>query len=135
GTDCWYHRIAGGISQLGEPLAFDCRPELGPQQGWAGTGRRLGTPQTAAPQADGGAGAGLPAPPLRVPSGYGAPLRPEGPGTRPLTPSRPAGAEPAVRTPIGPDDRLRFRRGLVIHRLLELLPELPPERRAEACRR
>jgi len=134
GTDCWYHRVADGIAQLGEPLAFDCRPELGPQ-GWAGTGRRLGTPQTAPPQADERARVGLPATPLPVPPWYGASLRPEEPGTRPLTPSRPAGAEPAVRTPIGPDDRLRFRRGLVIHRLLELLPELPPERRAEASRR
>jgi len=52
-----------------------------------------------------------------------------------LTPSHPSGAEPTVRTPIGPDDRLRFRRGLVIHRLLELLPELPRERRGETCRR
>ena len=70
-----------------------------------------------------------------VPPWYRALPRPEALGARPLTPSRPAGAEPAVRTPIGPDDRLRFRRGLVIHRLLELLPELPRERRAEACRR
>jgi ATP-dependent helicase/nuclease subunit A len=73
--------------------------------------------------------------PATLPPWYRAPQRPQGPGTRPLTPSRPAGAEPAVRTPIGPDDRLRFRRGLVIHRLLELLPDLPSERRAEACRR
>jgi ATP-dependent helicase/nuclease subunit A len=45
------------------------------------------------------------------------------------------GAEPSVRTPIGPDDRLRFRRGLLIHRLLELLPDVPADRREEACRR
>jgi ATP-dependent helicase/nuclease subunit A len=132
--DCWYRRIADGIAALGEPLAFDCRTELG-AQGWAGTGRRLASPQTAAPQGDDRVRAGMQPVQTEPPPWYGAPTRPEAPGTRPLTPSRPAGAEPAVRTPIGPDDRLRFRRGLVIHRLLELLPELPIERRAEACRR
>jgi ATP-dependent helicase/nuclease subunit A len=132
--DCWYRRIAAGIAALGEPLAFDCRAELG-AQGWAGTGRRLGSPQTATPQPDDRVRTGMQPVPTEAPPWFGAPPRLEAPGTRPLTPSHPAGAEPAVRTPIGPDDRLRFRRGLIIHRLLELLPELPRERRAEACRR
>jgi ATP-dependent helicase/nuclease subunit A len=73
--------------------------------------------------------------PTDLPTWYAAPPPAEAPGVRPLTPSRPAGAEPSVRTPVGPDDRLRFRRGLLIHRLLELLPELPPARRPETCRR
>ena len=133
-AECWYRRIADGIATLGQPLAFDCRAELG-AQGWAGTGRRLGSAQTAPAQGDDRVRAGMQPVRTAPPPWYGAPPRPESPGTRPLTPSRPAGAEPAVRTPIGPDDRLRFRRGLVIHRLLELLPELSPERRAEACRR
>jgi ATP-dependent helicase/nuclease subunit A len=133
-ADCWYHRMADGIAGLGEPFAFDCRAELGPQ-GWAGTGRRLGTPQTATARPDSRVRAAMQAVATEPPPWYRLPARAEGPGTRPLTPSRPAGAEPAVRTPIGPDDRLRFRRGLVIHRLLELLPELPQERRMEACRR
>jgi ATP-dependent helicase/nuclease subunit A len=126
--------MADGIAGLGEPFAFDCRAELGPQ-GWAGTGRRLGTPQTATARPDSRVRAAMQAVATEPPPWYRLPARAEGPGTRPLTPSRPAGAEPAVRTPIGPDDRLRFRRGLVIHRLLELLPELPQERRMEACRR
>jgi ATP-dependent helicase/nuclease subunit A len=133
-ADCWYHRIADGIAALGEPSAFDCRAELG-AQGWAGPGRRLGTPQTAAPKPDERVRTGMQAVPAELPPWYRTSARADGPGTRPLVPSRPAGAEPAVRTPIGPDDRLRFRRGLVIHRLLELLPELPRERRAEASRR
>jgi ATP-dependent helicase/nuclease subunit A len=133
-ADCWYHRIADGIAALGGPLGFDCRAELGPQ-GWAGMGRRLGTPQTAAPKPDERVRTGMQTVPTELPPWFAVPARPGGSGTRPLTPSHPAGAEPAVRTPIGPDDRLRFRRGLVIHRLLELLPELPRERWPEACRR
>jgi len=133
-ADCWYHRIAVGIAGLGEPFAFDCRAELGPQ-GWNGTGRRLGTPQTGAARPDDRVRLGMQAVPTDAPPWFRAPARAEAAGTRPLTPSRPVGAEPPVRAPIGPDDGLRFRRGLLIHRLLELLPELPPDRRAEACRR
>ncbi len=133
-ADCWYHLIADGIAEIAEPFAFDCRGELG-AHGWNGVGRRRATPQVAPPQADERTRAGMQAVATDLPPWYRAPPRPEGPGARALVPSRPAGAEPAVRTPTGPDDRLRFRRGLVIHRLLELLPELPQERRAEACRR
>ncbi len=133
-ADCWYHRIADGIAAIAEPFAFDCRSELS-VHGWDGAGRRLATPQTTTTQAEERARMGMQAAPKDLPPWYRAPARPDGPGARPLTPSRPAGAEPAIRTPIGLDDRLRFRRGLVIHRLLELLPELPRERRAAACRR
>jgi ATP-dependent helicase/nuclease subunit A len=52
---------------------------------------------------------------------------------RPLTPSRPDGAEPPVRSPIGGDDGARFRRGRLIHRLFQSLPELDPGRREEAA--
>jgi len=133
-ADCWYRRIADGIAGIATPFAFDCRDELGPL-GWDGPGRRLATRQTAPPEAEERARAGMQVTETDLPSWYRAVPRSEALGARPLTPSRPAGAEPAVRTPIGPDDRLRFRRGLVIHRLLELLPELPRERRAAACRR
>jgi ATP-dependent helicase/nuclease subunit A len=40
-----------------------------------------------------------------------------------------------VRAPLGPDDGLRFRRGRLVHRLLQSLPDLPAARRAEAARR
>ena len=133
-SDCWYHRIAAGIAGLGESFAFDCRTELGPE-GWTGSGRRLGTPQLETPQPEDRLRGGMQPTPTDVPPWFRTPVMPEGPATRPLTPSRPAGTEPTVRTPIGPDESTKFRRGLVIHRLLELLPELPQERRAEACRR
>src|SRR5690606_32507020 len=61
-----------------------------------------------------------------------APPEPSPP--RPLMPSRP-GLEPSVRSPLGVDDGARFRRGRLIHRLLQTLPELPPENRAAAAAR
>jgi ATP-dependent helicase/nuclease subunit A len=132
--DCWYRLIAGGIAALAPPFDFDGRRELG-AQGWSGPGRRLVAPQSAPPQAETRSRRAMQPVAAALPPWYRAPPPAEAPGARPLTPSRPPGAEPSVRTPIGPDDRLRFRRGLLIHRLLELLPELPRERRPEACRR
>jgi len=61
------------------------------------------------------------------------PAEPDPP--RPLSPSRPSGAEPAALSPLttrGPD---RFKRGLLVHRLLQSLPELPAVERENAARR
>jgi ATP-dependent helicase/nuclease subunit A len=132
--DCWYHLIANGIASIARSFEFDCRPELG-AQGWGGRGRRLITEQTAVRETESRSPRTMQPIPSGLPNWHADPPPAEAAGARPLTPSRPEGAEPSVRTPIGPDDRVRFRRGLLIHRLLELLPELPRERRPDACRR
>lgn len=44
------------------------------------------------------------------------------------------GAEPATVSPLAADGQERFRRGLLIHTLLERLPSVEPERREEAGR-
>jgi ATP-dependent helicase/nuclease subunit A len=54
---------------------------------------------------------------------------------RPLIPSRPSGPEPAVISPIAADQGYRFKRGLLVHRLLELLPAVPPGDRGAAAER
>lgn len=60
-----------------------------------------------------------------------APPEPSPP--RPLAPSSP-GEDPPVRTPGGlRDDGARFRRGNILHRLLQWLPELPVETRRDAA--
>ncbi len=67
------------------------------------------------------------------------PAPPEPPHPRRLAPSAGLtddGSEPAVLSPL-PDagGRARFRRGLLVHRLLETLPELPAAARAAAAGR
>jgi ATP-dependent helicase/nuclease subunit A len=52
---------------------------------------------------------------------------------RPLTPSRPSEPEPATLSPLGADQGWRYQRGRVIHHLLEMLPQLPPEARLAAA--
>lgn len=53
---------------------------------------------------------------------------------RPLAPSRPPLPEPPVRSPLdSADDEGRFRRGRLVHRLLESLPDLPQDARLPAA--
>ena len=54
---------------------------------------------------------------------------------QPLAPSRPSEPEPATFSPIGTDQGYRFKRGLLVHRLLELLPNVRPESWASAADR
>lgn len=54
---------------------------------------------------------------------------------RPLMPSRPSGPEPALRSPLGAQEGPRFRRGRLIHKLLQHLPEVPSHKRKTAAQR
>lgn len=64
-------------------------------------------------------------------------VAPEPAPSRPLAPSRlpPDGMEePAALSPLAGDQKKRFQRGTLIHRLLQTLPELPDEARETAAR-
>lgn len=50
----------------------------------------------------------------------------------PLAPSRPGEDEPAVKSPLERKDDWKFRRGIIVHQILEVLPRLPQERRLAA---
>lgn len=55
---------------------------------------------------------------------------------RPLAPSRPEGDEPAAASPLAPPGDIgRFRRGTIIHRLLQTLPDIKPSDRAATAMR
>lgn len=66
---------------------------------------------------------------------------PEEPRTpRSVAPSRlvdeeESGFAPATLSPLAPGGQARFRRGALIHKLLQTLPDLPPERREASARR
>ena len=60
--------------------------------------------------------------------------RPEPQPARPLSPSRLA-EEPPVVSPMDESGDQRFRRGRLVHRLLQSLPDLPVAARAAAARR
>lgn len=94
---------------------------------------RLSCPQTAAPRSRAPSAAAAPAGP--PPDWCGRPPPPEPSPPRPLVPSRADGEEPPVRSPLDGDDGARFRRGRIVHALLQFLPELPPGERAKATAR
>lgn len=60
-----------------------------------------------------------------LPAWASLPAPPEPRPTRPLIPSRPAGDEEPAPSPLSVDGGRRFRRGLLIHRLLQTLPDQP----------
>jgi ATP-dependent helicase/nuclease subunit A len=61
----------------------------------------------------------------KLPAWMSAPPPPEPSPPKPLAPSRPSGPEPATLSPLAVAGRDRFKRGLLVHRLLQSLPELP----------
>ncbi|MBK8174191.1 MAG: double-strand break repair helicase AddA [Rhodospirillales bacterium] len=72
-----------------------------------------------------------PAPPPPLPDWATQRAPDEQPALRPLRPSLGDDAPPAT-SPLAAGDR--FRRGRIVHRLLQALPELPAEERADAAR-
>jgi ATP-dependent helicase/nuclease subunit A len=129
--DCWYRLMEGALTRIArrEPAAF-----LEDAQVTEDTEvLRLHRPQTGpAPEARAREAVAPPPPP---PEWTALPAPAEPTPSRPLAPSH-AGEEPPARSPLdGGADPRRFQRGRLIHRLLQLLPELPPEARPAAARR
>ncbi|HZT51666.1 MAG TPA: double-strand break repair helicase AddA, partial [Stellaceae bacterium] len=129
----WYELIAGGLAAVPGVERFDFVSPAPGDAGWSGTGLRLVSPQTAPPRSD--AALEPDAAPVPLPDWALRPPRPEPVPPRPLAPSRPTAVEPAPRSPLGNDAGASFRRGLIVHRLLQSLPQLPPERRRAAAAR
>ena len=145
---CWYERVAGGLkaSIIADMPAhttrlraaehtFDFAQDIG-REGWQGDGYVLvGDGEIAQPKQ--GALALSVATELPKWSRARAPAEPEPP--TPLAPSQPLpdelAAEPRALSPLAADDGLRWKRGLLLHELLQHLPALPATERAAAARR
>ena len=123
--DCWYNLIARGLEALGnaEALADGSRR-------WT-EAQAEGVPPDRAETAE--ASSGVPSPP--PPEWLGQTAAPEEPDPpRPLAPSRPEGEEPSVFSPLAESGRA-LRRGILIHRMLQVLAEIPSAAREPAARR
>ncbi len=129
----WHALCAGSWGEVATPFAFDTLPLLGERDGWTGNGLRLSGAQTAPPRREPATAAAQPA---GTPPGWALRLPPPEPNPpRPLLPSRPSGPEPATLSPLAVAGRDRFKRGLLVHRLLQSLPELASAEREGAARR
>ncbi|WP_158596239.1 double-strand break repair helicase AddA [Oleomonas cavernae] len=120
----WYDLVAAAFPADAVTVevapGFEIRRKSGTQQGTAGERHRsVAQTVTALPLP---AWATRPAPVERRPSD-------------PLSPSRAADADLGVASPIAGLGAARFLRGRLVHRLLELLPDLPAGRRPAAASR
>ena len=115
--ETWYGLMHAGIASL-------------PQTETVDDILRLVSKQTGAAESRDAARATITAEPL--PAWARMPAPAEGNPPRPLAPSR-AAAEQAPASPLKDDGRVRYQRGLIIHRLLQSLPDLPADRRRAAA--
>ncbi|MBI1985415.1 MAG: double-strand break repair helicase AddA, partial [Rhodospirillales bacterium] len=119
---CWYDLIEPAVRALGAETTLASSETV----------VRVADAQTALPD-------GMVAPTVKTgveapPAWALADPTPEPEPAKPLTPSRPIEDEPAVSSPLGRDDGALFKRGLIVHRLLQSLPNLAPDRREAAAR-
>ncbi|KAF0097728.1 MAG: ATP-dependent exoDNAse beta subunit, partial [bacterium] len=129
---CWYTLIRTALEPLGtvetDPLLAALTPSLLP----AAEVLRL---RSTSDESTGAAARELPLAPVRLPPPPWAVMPPprEPAPPRPLAPSRPDDREPPVHAPARSE--ARFRRGRLVHRLLQSLPLVPAEQREAAARR
>ena len=129
----WHSLCQAGLTGIAAPFEFDGAALIGAADGWSGDGLRLISEQSAAPKRDAPAAARLS--PGPAPAWLDAPAPDEPDPPKPLVPSQPTGTEPGTLSPLAESGRDRFKRGLLVHRLLQTLPEFPPAEREAAARR
>ncbi len=133
--NCWYNAVARG---------FDALPTDRAPFGEWGDALCFATPQVASPRSTTSIDPDSPTAPLPVWLGADQDWRPAPPPAephrpQPLAPSRPEGVElgalPSAASPLAERDAggNRFRRGQLIHAMLQHLPALPEADRAEAA--
>lgn len=126
---CWYNLIECTLEPLSESIddslisqAVDTSQSI----------LRLESPQSAAPEKPDRPEDEIPdvgdAPAFAYSNPPDEPVPP-----KPLAPSQPDMMEPAVESPLDPKRTNRFQRGLLIHRLLQSLPDLPAEARRQTA--
>jgi ATP-dependent helicase/nuclease subunit A len=126
---CWYNLIEAGLADIGEEIPDEYLASAGETESSAVL--RLTSPQTAeteqAKQSPVDEYADLPDWASLPPEAD--PLPPS-----PLTPSKPEGEEPVILSPLESDDGARFKRGRLIHALLQTLPDIEIGKREEALK-
>jgi ATP-dependent helicase/nuclease subunit A len=127
----WHEMASEALGQLPGALItslenWPAPPDVGTEEGWIGDAFHYREPQDAAPESA-SAKASLPVEDSELPPWSTALVAAEPDPPQPLAPSRPSEPEPATLSPIGADQGYRFKRGLLVHRLLELLPNVSAE--------
>lgn len=126
---CWHELVSRAMARIAPELPDEA---LSAAFGAPVALRRFSGTEAARPHAPDAVPP--PSAPARLPDWISRPAPPEPEPTRPLTPSRPDD-EPPLPSPLAVAAADRFRRGNLVHRLLESLPDLDPAARPAAARR
>ena len=124
----WYGMIAAGLQDLAQPITDEFLAREGSLPG--GTVLRLESAQRVPPKTPDAPPVTPAVEPLQP--WATTPARAEETPPRPLAPSQGPLPDPPATSPLA-EGALRFQRGLIIHRLLQSLPDLPPATRAAAA--
>jgi ATP-dependent helicase/nuclease subunit A len=129
---CWYNLCQQAMEGYASSETFDFTEFSG--SGWSGDGWVWETDQREAPRADKvDIASGTADLPKRTLIRDIAPIEAFPP--KPLAPSRMMEDDEIHQSPLGGDQGQSFKRGLLIHKLLELLPDLPEAKRRDAAER
>jgi ATP-dependent helicase/nuclease subunit A len=131
GTPSWYDLVAKGLANCGRSEAIALPPGWPDfaEKGFVHSSEQDGEPKKDKDKPGATGDVRLPAFALTDPAPEPAP-------PRPLVASRPSEPDPPARSPLGTDlDRRRFQRGILIHRLMQTLPDLAPDAAEPAARR
>jgi ATP-dependent helicase/nuclease subunit A len=122
--DCWYNLISSAFEGIAEEATLASGESV----------LRITNPQNQQPDSKAQADAEKLSEPVSLPDWALQPPRPEPQPTTPLSPSRMSEEDaPSVLSPFDGDDGRRFKRGTLIHRLLESLPAMAAENQAAAA--
>jgi ATP-dependent helicase/nuclease subunit A len=119
---CWYDMVAGGFDHLA-PVTTVALP-------WGDEARRYETHPDSRAEAKPDAAAAEAA---TAPAWLRQPAPPEPVPPRPLSPSQPSRPDPVPLSPATPKNQDGLKRGRLIHRMLQTLPDLPEAQRAAAA--
>ncbi|NKB43456.1 MAG: double-strand break repair helicase AddA [Alphaproteobacteria bacterium] len=126
---CWYNLIKTALEPIADTITDPFLAHSGLEDG---TVFHLSDAQTTTPENLGIPEDAVPEIPATLPwARQAAAVEPAPP--KPLAPSRPATEDPPVAAPLGQTQTNRFQRGLLIHRLLQSLPDLPIDSRRAAA--
>lgn len=128
--NCWYEIARQGLATCAKAQDFNFIPLLD-DEGWQGEGYILQSPLTATPQEDKKVDDLSTV--THIPSWLNQSLAPDPIPNHPLTPSQLGGTQ--TLSALSPDPQgLGLKRGQIVHKLLEILPQLPAEKWQEGCK-
>jgi ATP-dependent helicase/nuclease subunit A len=130
--NCWYNLVLAGLERVGEPHEFNFL-HISPEA-WIGDGYAMVINHQEVTDSPKPPKAAL-YEPVKLPE-WAHRAAPEEPTSPQLLASiQPSTEAPSVSSPIDASGVNRFRRGLLVHRLLELLPTAVLDQRYEICRK